>query len=256
VLYRLGALSQPLIEAFERSGMPYQTVGQTPLVDYREVKAVLACLWFLTDPNLTFHLTQVTSPKQRQTILAFLVSLGDSSLRPVADLIEQIQHFMAKQSHLPVDKKSSERLQQLRRRAIPFENRLAEFLASMVLQKETDLYDPRADRVTLMTLHAAKGLEFPVVFIIGCEEGLLPYRRGNEVPDIDEERRLLYVGMTRAQQRLILSHAKSRYLYGQPMTNPPSRFLADIEQALTEIKQSTYRKPSKERPDRVQLKLI
>jgi DNA helicase-2/ATP-dependent DNA helicase PcrA len=127
----------------------------------------------------------------------------------------------------------------------------------MVLQRETDLYDPRADRVTLMTLHAAKGLEFPVVFIIGCEEKLLPYhRRNDEEPDIEEERRLFYVGMTRAQQRLILTHAKSRYLFGQQTNNLPSRFLGDIEQALKEIKQSAHRKRSQEKSDHIQLKLF
>jgi superfamily I DNA/RNA helicase len=106
-----------------------------------------------------------------------------------------------------------------------------------------------------MSLHAAKGLEFPVVFIIGCEEGLLPYQR-NERPDIEEERRLLYVGMTRAQQRLILTYAKNRYLFGQQMNNPASRFLDDIEQALKEMKQSLHRKPTKETPDHIQLKLF
>ncbi|MCB0198231.1 MAG: ATP-binding domain-containing protein, partial [Anaerolineae bacterium] len=100
------------------------------------------------------------------------------------------------------------------------------------------------------------GLEFPVVFIVGCEEGLLPYHRSDELPDIDEERRLFYVGMTRAQQRLILTHAKSRFLFGQEMTNPPSQFVDDIEQALKELKRSAYRKPAKESPDHVQLKLF
>ena len=157
---------------------------------------------------------------------------------------------------LVIDEKSSERLQQLSRRAAPFENRLGDFLESMALQKETDLYDPRADRVTLMTLHAAKGLEFPVVFIVGCEESLLPYQRGDEEPDIEEERRLFYVGMTRAQQRLVLTHAESRYLFGQQMNNLPSRFLDDIEQALKEIKKSPRRKPAKETPDHIQLKLL
>lgn len=101
-----------------------------------------------------------------------------------------------------------------------------------------------------------RGLEFSVVFIIGCEEGLLPYQRGDERPDIEEERRLFYVGMTRAQQRLILTHAKSRYLFGQQMNNPPSRFLDDIEQALKEIKKSAHRKPAGETPGSIQLKLF
>jgi superfamily I DNA/RNA helicase len=107
-----------------------------------------------------------------------------------------------------------------------------------------------------MTLHAAKGLEFPVVFIIGCEEGLLPYQHSDEEPDIEEERRLFYVGMTRAKHKLILTHAKSRYLFGQQMNNAPSRYLDDIDQALKEIKKSPHRKSPKETPDHIQLKLF
>jgi DNA helicase-2/ATP-dependent DNA helicase PcrA len=256
VLYRLNAQSQPLIEAFQRSGIPYQTVGQTPLLEFKEVRTVLACLWFLYNPHLTFHLEQSASKKQTQTITSFLSTIEDSVKTSASVLIEQIQQFLADRSIVTFDQKGNERLQQLRRRAILYENRLGEFLESMALQKETDLYDPRADRVTLMTLHAAKGLEFPVVFIVGCEEDLLPYRRGDEEPDIEEERRLFYVGMTRAQKRLILTHAKSRYLFGQQMNNRPSRFLGDIENTLKEIRKMKARKPAQEKPDSRQLKLF
>lgn len=256
VLYRLGAQSQPLVEAFERSGIPYQTVGQTQLVEYKEVRTILACLRFLYNPKIPFHLEQAVPKKQLQPVTSFLAAIKDSVVTPVPVLIEQIQQFLAERSIFLLDEKSGERLQQLRRRAIPFENRLGEFLESMFLQKETDLYDPRAGRVTLMTLHAAKGLEFPVVFIAGCEEGLLPYLRGDEEPDIEEERRLFYVGMTRAQQRLILTHAKSRYLFGQHDHNPPSRFIEDIEQTLKEIETAGRRKPSKEALKNTQLRLF
>jgi DNA helicase-2/ATP-dependent DNA helicase PcrA len=232
VLYRLSAQSQPLIEAIQRSGIPYQTAGQTPLVDYKDVKTVLACLSLLDNPKNTLPLEQLVSKKQGQTIISYLAAIENCAIRPVQVVLEQIQQFLVDRSILSLDEKGSERLQQLGRRAVPFDNRLGEFLESIVLQKETDLYDPRADRVTMMTLHAAKGLEFPVVFIVGCEEGLLPYQRGDERPDIEEERRLFYVGMTRAQQRLIITHAKSRYLFGQQLNNLPSRFLGDIEQAL------------------------
>ena len=103
---------------------------------------------------------------------------------------------------------------------------LARFLEDAALIMDVDSYDEKADAVTLITLHAAKGLEFPVVFIVGTEEGLLPHMRSYDDPNqMEEERRLAYVGMTRAQRRLYLVRAFRRSLGGH---NPPSRFLADI----------------------------
>ncbi len=143
----------------------------------------------------------------------------------------------------------------LTRRAALWHADLAGFLEAMALQSETDAYDPRADRVTLMTLHAAKGLEFPVVFIVGCEEGLLPYQRAGQPVDVDEERRLFYVGVTRAQRRLALLSARTRFLFGQRMENATSRFVGDIEAALKEAR-SLPRRPAKPRPDGEQLSLF
>ncbi len=88
----------------------------------------------------------------------------------------------------------------------------------------------RPDAVTLMTLHSAKGLEFPIVFITGLEETVLPHSRAlYDATELEEERRLMYVGMTRARDELYLLHAVSRALHGGYTSNPPSRFLADIE---------------------------
>jgi superfamily I DNA/RNA helicase len=181
-------------------------------------------------------------------------------------LIEQITAQIAQQRSKSYDDADAQRLRQLALAAVPFGDRLGDFLEATALQSETDAYDPRADRVTLMSLHAAKGLEFPVVFIVGCEEGLLPYVRGGvarsetghsdmseagssdmlvtghgETPDIEEERRLFYVGLTRAKQKIVLTHARKRVLFGQFMENAPSRFVGDIEAALKEVQEMTYR---------------
>jgi len=88
--------------------------------------------------------------------------------------------------------------------------------------------DSAAHSVTLMTLHAAKGLEFPVVFIVGLEEGLFPSSRSEDAAAIEEERRLAYVGMTRAEQKLILTYAKSRFSFGSRNYGAPSRFLLEL----------------------------
>jgi superfamily I DNA/RNA helicase len=103
---------------------------------------------------------------------------------------------------------------------------------AIALQTDTDLFEANTEKVTLMTMHASKGLEFPVVFIAGCEEGYLPFLRDGEHTDIEEERRLLYVAMTRARQALYLSYAKKRTVFGKRESREPSRFIRDIEQNL------------------------
>jgi DNA helicase-2/ATP-dependent DNA helicase PcrA len=112
-----------------------------------------------------------------------------------------------------------------------------EFLEQVALVADTDdLPDGEAaDQVVLMTLHSAKGLEFPVVFLIGAEEGVFPHIRAlTEPTEMEEERRLAYVGITRAMRRLYLSHAWSRQLHGTTQYNPPSRFFDEIPAELIE----------------------
>ena len=131
-----------------------------------------------------------------------------------------------------------ENLRELVGVAAEFEQRdpeggLSAFLESVSLVGEQDEYDGDASTVTLMTMHNAKGLEFPVVFIVGLEDGVFPhYRSMGDANQLEEERRLAYVGVTRAQQRLYLCHAWSRTLFGQTSYNPPSRFLAEIPENL------------------------
>jgi DNA helicase II / ATP-dependent DNA helicase PcrA len=131
-----------------------------------------------------------------------------------------------------------ENLRELGGVAAEFEQRepdgtLGDFLEQVSLLGEQDEYDEDAGTVTLMTLHNAKGLEFPVVFIIGLEDGVFPhYRSMSEPAELEEERRLMYVGVTRARERLYLTNAWSRALFGQTSYNPPSRFLGEIPSEL------------------------
>ena len=104
------------------------------------------------------------------------------------------------------------------------------FLQEISLFSDQDALDVERADVTLMTLHNAKGLEFPVVFVIGMEEGLFPHQRSLEEDAEDEERRLCYVGMTRARERLTLMHAHSRTIFGARGYNLPSRFLSELPQ--------------------------
>ena len=119
---------------------------------------------------------------------------------------------------------------------IESEPTLADFLEQMALVTDQDEYEEGEPTVTLMTLHTAKGLEFPVVFIVGMEDGVFPhYRSMGEPAQLEEERRLAYVGITRAKERLYLTHAWSRNLFGGSSYNPPSRFLGEIPEALLRV---------------------
>jgi len=118
--------------------------------------------------------------------------------------------------------------------------------AEKALLKDIDFFDPGADAVTLMTLHAAKGLEFPVVFITGLEDEILPYKKSKKsLEDYEEERRLLYVGITRAKKKLYLLLAKSRFLYGERKANFPSPFLRELPEDVLEKRHSYFKKRKK-----------
>ncbi|MBE3587660.1 MAG: DNA helicase PcrA [Thermoanaerobacteraceae bacterium] len=113
---------------------------------------------------------------------------------------------------------------------------LPAFLAELSLVSDVDHYDQETDQVVLMTLHSAKGLEFPVVFLVGMEEGVFPHSRSlTEPAELEEERRLCYVGITRARERLYLTHSWQRTLYGVTRHNDPSRFLEEIPPHLLTV---------------------
>jgi DNA helicase-2/ATP-dependent DNA helicase PcrA len=126
--------------------------------------------------------------------------------------------------------------------------RLELFLETTALVADIDEWDEGAGAVTLMTLHTAKGLEFPAVFIVGMEDGVFPHMRSLGDPnELEEERRLAYVGITRAQDKLYLTSAWSRMLFGGSNYNPPSRFLAEVPDALTEKAGKRVRRTASER---------
>ncbi len=113
------------------------------------------------------------------------------------------------------------------------DNSLTEFLESISLSSDTDSIEDTDNMITLMTLHSAKGLEYPVVFLVGMEDGIFPGHKSIDNPeDIEEERRLFYVGITRAQNYLYLTFAKKRTIFGSTSYNPPSRFIKEIPAEL------------------------
>jgi DNA helicase-2/ATP-dependent DNA helicase PcrA len=131
---------------------------------------------------------------------------------------------------------------------------LAAFLEQVSLVSDLDSMDNKADAVTMMTLHSAKGLEFPVVFLVGLEESVFPHVRSiNTDHELEEERRLAYVGITRARDELYLTHAYRRTLFGSISYNPPSRFLKDIPGHLFDTPPAVniYRSPADNRETRI-----
>ena len=165
-----------------------------------------------------------------------LIALAESDR--LSDLLDAVIDRSDYRDHILAEPDGEERwdnVQELRSVAAQYDelrpaHALASFLEDVALVTDVDEYDERAEAVTLITLHAAKGLEFPIVFIVGLEEGRLPHMRSFDDPaQMEEERRLCYVGMTRAKQGLYLVHAFHRAFGGH---NPPSRFLSDVPKHL------------------------
>jgi superfamily I DNA/RNA helicase len=132
------------------------------------------------------------------------------------------------------------------------------FFEAISLQEETDAYEFQDEKVALMTMHAAKGLEFPIVFIVGCEDGFIPYcRPGKGVQDLEEENRLFYVAMTRARERLYMTYAKKRTIYGKTSERALSPFVRYIEEGLRSHERArTKIKAPKQKEKHVQLDLF
>jgi DNA helicase-2/ATP-dependent DNA helicase PcrA len=146
-------------------------------------------------------------------------------------LIRRLDYLFYLQDGTPAGEARAENVRELLSVANEYQDvGLSGFLEEVALISDIDSADFGTSAVTLMTMHAAKGLEFPVVFITGLEETIMPHSRALfEAAEMEEERRLMYVGMTRAMEELYLIHTAERTLYGGRQHNPPSRFLADID---------------------------
>ncbi len=194
----------------------------------------------------------------RAALIEFYTLITDlNRLREVMALSDLIDYLLTRievQATLQREYEAEEaedrwrNVQELRNAALayanlPVENQLAAFLEDIALIADVDSLDRNSDVVTCITLHQAKGLEFPHVFLIGIEEGLLPHSRSIDNRDsLEEERRLLYVGITRAQRRLYLCYAAQRAMFGRVMTSTRSRFLNDIPPTLLKtIRRRGYR---------------
>jgi DNA helicase II / ATP-dependent DNA helicase PcrA len=170
-------------------------------------------------------------------LLAWVTLGGETTVSPLFDLIlEQTGYQSYINDGTTEGQERWENVMELRNvTALDGEAGLSDFLEQVALVSEADNVEEAPSSVTLLTLHAAKGLEFPIVFIVGLEEGMLPHSRSlDDAEELAEERRLFYVGLTRAEDRLYLSHAFRRSFYGESEAAVPSRFLMDIPHELTD----------------------
>jgi DNA helicase-2/ATP-dependent DNA helicase PcrA len=256
VLYRTSSQANAVGEALARRGFPSQRRAHSRLSQMPGVAAILAALTpsdALTPPSAPPELSMPLESAVAAAAVAIAApaahSSGTDAGSGAATVTERValavDLALARTADDPAGAEPAERAAAIMaiRAAADVLGPLAakcgtdldRFLDELELGAEVDTWDPRADRITLLTLHAAKGLEFPVVFIAGCDDGLLPLRswRGAEV-DYAEERRLLFVGMTRATTRLTLYTAAKRTLRGELTACTPSPFLASVDQALTD----------------------
>lgn len=249
VLYRTNAQSRVMEEAFLHNGIPYVLVGGVRFYDRAEIKDVLSYLRLLANPNDLISQKRVLKigVKRQEKFMEFASSLP-SDWKENFTTLDILDSVVSKVDYLSKYKKETEEninklenIKELRSVATSFPS-INNFLENVTLveaeqtSKNLKLVSgEKREAVTLMTLHAAKGLEFPVVFMVGLEEGLFPHSRSLfDKSQLEEERRLAYVGITRAKERLYLTFAGRRLFFGQRSNNPPSRFLIDIPESLTE----------------------
>lgn len=199
-------------------------------------------------PEIMTHPDLAISAKQRDALARFFDiiftgqdMLATQSATALPEVIRMVMDRSGYQAMLEADRTPDaqdrlDNLSELVTIAQESEDNLAEFLNQIALMSDLDELDDKEPAVTIMTYHHAKGLEFPLVILAGFEEGLLPhYRSQNDVSSTEEERRLCYVGITRGQQRVVLTSAHKRLLFGETWQNDPSRFLFEIDPSLVAV---------------------
>lgn len=250
VLYRMNAQSRVLEEAFLRQSIPYVLLGGIRFYERSEIKDILSMLRFASNPadHISEERIEKALGKRKKAVLLDHIQNMDmdslTSLQILESLVVNsgyLDKFDVKDEE---DQKRIENIKELKSVATAHPS-LSGFLENITLvQQEYSLQEKNKkkenrDGVKLMTLHSAKGLEFEVVFLVGFEEGILPHSRCliNE-SEVEEERRLCYVGITRAKDYLYISYANKRLFFGKSSLNEPSRFLADIPSELVEFEES------------------
>ncbi|MDX1608363.1 MAG: UvrD-helicase domain-containing protein [Candidatus Spechtbacterales bacterium] len=263
VLYRTNAQSRLIEEVFLRNDMPYKIVGGVKFYQRKEIKDLIAWLRLTQNPADTPSKERLE--KLKLSLMAKNLKRRPRTKKEAIDILANLFSEKAKDKNLTLaqfikitiktsnfaeilrdgTEKGEERWQNVQEllsvaedyAALPLDEAIITFLEDVTLMQEADNIEHNRDLVHLMTLHMAKGLEFPVVFIAGCEEGLLPHSSSMmQSHELEEERRLMYVGITRAKEKAYLLFARRRMLWGNIQSNPPSSFLFQIPEEYLNFK--------------------
>jgi len=258
VLYRTNAQSRVVEEVFLHEGTPYILVGGTRFYERKEIKDVLALLKLLVNEKDTVSYKRIEKLgktrlnkflewkdslsldlSRAQSRDSFLIRLNSCEI--INMVLKATDYWELYNPEVEEDLYRLENIKELRSVAQEFPE-LVNFLENVALVEQEYLPDhpikngQRKNAVTLMTMHAAKGLEFPIIFIVGMEEGLFPHSRSLfDNLELEEERRLCYVALTRAMKKIYLTYTSSRLYFGNRSQNPVSRFINDIPPELLEL---------------------
>jgi len=247
ILYRTNAQSRVLEEAFLHIGIPYALIRGVRFYNRKEIKDILSYLRLLVNSKDTVSEKRVIKLGKRrfakfQELAEEIDDVEKFSTLDLLDAVIQRTDYLAKyKRETDENLMRLENIKELRSVATEFP-KISAFLENVALMESEQnekgvikTLGSSSGKVSLMTLHAAKGLEFSVIFVIGMEEGLFPHSRSLwDTNALEEERRLAYVGMTRAKKLLYLTFADRRLYFGQKTSNPPSRFIIDIPEDLLE----------------------
>lgn len=253
VLYRMNAQSRAIEEVFLHLGVPYKLVGGVRFYDRREVKDVLSYLSLLSNPKDKVAKKRLEKLGKRKfgffedyqkEFIERKMAETEKTIDILDDVLKKTKYLEKYDENDLEDLGRLENIKELRSVAIEFPN-LIQFLENVALVEAEYLPDQKQgdpnDAITLMTLHAAKGLEFKVVFLVGMEEGIFPHSQSLfSLSDVEEERRLCYVGVTRAKEHLYLTFVKERTLFGQRATSTPSRFIFELPEEVREMNNISY----------------
>lgn len=255
ILYRTNAQSRAIEEVFLKAGLPYKLVGGVQFYERKEIKDVLSYLRLISNPKDSVSKKRIEKigKGRAQKFYELLPSItidsqeksSENKNLPTLELLDLILEKTAYLEYLDdgteQGKMRVENVKELRSVAEQFPD-LTQFLENVALiqdnqMPDSQLSESQREAVTLMTIHASKGLEFPVVFLVGMEEGLFPHSRSMLDPNqMEEERRLAYVGITRAKNQLYITYARTRLYFGTRSNNLVSRFLASVPENLIDQK--------------------